>query len=259
MATVLIGKIDEFQPDQEPFSVYVERFELYAAANSLADDKKVPLFLTVLGGKIYNLLHDLFAPSNPKDQSFAAKLKDHFEPEPLIIAKRFHFHRRDQGPEESIAQYLAELRRLVSRCKFEAYLDEALRDRLVCGLRSDAIQRRILTEPSPTLACVVEIAQGMEAACQDTQSLKQTDTAVCKIMPRPPVSAVVGSTPTGKPCYCCGKAGHTSQSCSHKNTTCYFCQKRGHLPRVCNSRKKAHWVERMSSPKWVEQVAGHIK
>ena len=139
MAT--FGKIDEFQPDRETLSVYVERFERFAAANNVAEARKVPLFLTVLGGSTYSLLHNLFAPENPKDKSYAdivAKLKSHYEPEPLIIAQRFHFHRRNQGPEESIADYVAELRRLASRCKFDAYLDEALRDRLVCGLRSDA-------------------------------------------------------------------------------------------------------------------------
>ena len=39
MAT--FGKIDEFQPDRETLSVYVERFELFAAANNVAEARTV--------------------------------------------------------------------------------------------------------------------------------------------------------------------------------------------------------------------------
>ena len=138
------GQINEFRLENESFSVYLERFELFVLANSIADSKKVPLFLTVLGGNTYGLLHNLMAPDNPKDKSFetiTGVLKAHFEPKPLIIAQRFHFHRRDQAPGESVAEYLAELRCLASKCNFGAYLDEALRDRLVCGQWSETIQK----------------------------------------------------------------------------------------------------------------------
>ena len=245
MAT--FGKIDEFQPDRETLSVSVKRFELFAAANNVAEARKVPLFLTVLGGSTYSLLHNLFAPENPKDKSYAdivAKLKSHYEPEPLIIAQRFHFHRRNQGPEESIAYYVAELRRLASRCKFDAYLDEALRDWLVCGLRSDAIQKRVRTEASPTLARVLEIAQGMEAAHRDAEALQQTDSTapIGKIGPQP-ATRQADPTSKGKPCYRCGKGGHSPRSCVHRETVCHSCQRRGQLARVCKSRGKTQWID----------------
>ena len=45
-----LGSIGEFRAEAERFSVYVERFELFLAANGVPDSRKVPLFLTVLGG-----------------------------------------------------------------------------------------------------------------------------------------------------------------------------------------------------------------
>lgn len=108
------GKLDEFQQDQETWSVYVEHFELFAATNSVKEAKRVPMFLIMIGGKMYALLHNLFSLENRKDKSYAeivAKLKEHFEPEPMIIAQRFHFHRKNQGPNKSIADYIVELRR----------------------------------------------------------------------------------------------------------------------------------------------------
>ena len=85
-------------------------------------NKKVPIFLTSVGSETYGTLRNLLAPTNPKDKSFAdivAALKGHFEPKPLIIAERFHFHRRNQTSGEPIATYVAELCRLASKCEFK--------------------------------------------------------------------------------------------------------------------------------------------
>ena len=209
MAT--LGRLNEFWPDHEKFSVYVEQFELFVTVNGVKDEKKVPLFLTLLGGTTYGLLHDLFAPDNPKDKTYAnivEKLKNHFEPAPLIIAQHFHFHQRNQAPGESIAEYVAELRRLAATCMFEAYLEEALRDRLVCGLRSEVIQKRLLAEASLTLAHVLEIAQGMEVAHKGAQALKSSGSlAVGKVSHRPSHSKNKKLS-CEKSCYRCGKVGH---------------------------------------------------
>ena len=112
---------------------------------------------------------------NPKEKSFDALinvLKKHFEPKPLIIAKKFTFHLRNRSPNKSILEYMAELRRLAVHCEFGNYLDQALRDQLICGLRSENIQKRHLTETDLTLAQAAELAQGMEAAHQNTQLMK---------------------------------------------------------------------------------------
>ena len=61
-------------------------------------------------------------------------LRKHYEPNIVVIAERFHFHQRCQGPEESIAKFLAELHRLATHCGFGGPLDDARRDRLVCSL-----------------------------------------------------------------------------------------------------------------------------
>ena len=134
------------------------------------------ILLTAIGGETYALLTSLLSPAKPHDQTCAeitAVLKAHFEPKPIIIAERFHFHRRHQGANETIAEYVAELRHLASTCEFKDYLDQALRDRLVCGLRHEATQKRLLTEPKLTLTKAIEIAQSLEAAEQNSQKIKE--------------------------------------------------------------------------------------
>ena len=55
-------------------------------------------------------------------------LKAHYDPKPLVIAERFLFYRRDQTAEESVSEFLVELRRLASHCEYGQFLDDALLD-----------------------------------------------------------------------------------------------------------------------------------
>lgn len=69
--------------------------------------------------------------------------------------------------------HVAELRRLSATCEFGTFLNEALRDRFVCGLNDESCQRRLLTDAKLTLIKAVEIAQGMETAWKTTLSSKE--------------------------------------------------------------------------------------
>ena len=134
------GQMSEFQSETESLKSYVERAKIFFAANEIPDDKQPAVFLSVIGGKTYALLRSLLAPDLPQDQTLediVAALESHFDPKLIVIAERFHFHRRNQLPNESVAVYVAELRRLSTHCDFREYLKEALRDRLVCGLRNE--------------------------------------------------------------------------------------------------------------------------
>ena len=128
----------------------------------------------MVGSKPYSLLRGLVSPELPKDKTYdelVDLLKKHFDPEPIVIAERFHFYQRNQKPGESIADYLAALRRLASRCKFGAFLTEALRDKLICGMHSENIVKVLLTKANLTLDKAMEISQAMEAAATQSKEL----------------------------------------------------------------------------------------
>ena len=85
-------------------------------------------------------------------------LQEHFEPTRVIIVERFHNHRRSQATSEIWSEKLS------THCEFGKYLNKALRDRLVCGLRSEAIQHCLLSETDLKFSRVFEFARCMEAA-----------------------------------------------------------------------------------------------
>src|SRR5207253_8470355 len=125
---------------------YCERLDQYFIANDLVDkpEKQRAILITCIGGESYSLLRNICAPVTPASKSYAELIKlmkEHLSPKPLVIAERFHFHMRTQGDKESVAQFVALLKSLTEFCDFAAFRKDALRDRLVCGLRSTAIQK----------------------------------------------------------------------------------------------------------------------
>ena len=57
---------------------------------------------------------------------------------------------------------MVELKRLALECAFRVFLEEALQDRLVCGLRNVQLQKKLLAERELTFQKAFEMAQSME-------------------------------------------------------------------------------------------------
>lgn len=64
-------------------------------------------------------------------------------PKPSVIVERFKFHSKVRQQGQSVTSFVADLRRLTEHCDFGTTLDDMIRDRLVCGINDDRIQRRL--------------------------------------------------------------------------------------------------------------------
>ena len=143
----LIGKIDEFQEGKEEWPQYIERLNLYFIANEITSEaKKQATLLTVIGASSYKLLRNLVSPAKPADKKYeelVTAMNNHHCPVPSEIVQRCKFNSRFRMENESIADFMASLRSLAEFCNYGGTLDHMLRDRLVCGVRNDRIQRRL--------------------------------------------------------------------------------------------------------------------
>ena len=86
----VIGSVGEFQPEAESISAYVERVEMFFAANSVPSERKVAVFLSLVGAKTFSLVRSLVAPAKPSERSFnqlTEVLKAHFS-KPVVIAEQ---------------------------------------------------------------------------------------------------------------------------------------------------------------------------
>ena len=123
------GSLREFNPETDRISSYLERASLYFSANDIAGAKHVAVLLSSIGPRTNVLLSDLFASDKSSSKSFkqiSEALINHYKPQRVTIAERFHFHKSDQATGESIADFDAALRNLAAHCNFSTSLDDAL-------------------------------------------------------------------------------------------------------------------------------------
>ncbi|UYV78069.1 SLC35B1, partial [Cordylochernes scorpioides] len=96
----------------------------------------MPILLTLIGPETFSMARSLAAPTplNEIDYSKLIKLlPGYFCPKAKVIVQIYHFNKRNQGTE-----YLPI--KLSENCEF-IDLDDRLRDRLVCGLRNEYLEK----------------------------------------------------------------------------------------------------------------------
>jgi len=71
---------------------------------------------------------------------------------------------------------------MATHCGFGNFLDQALRDRFVCGLHHQGTQKRLLSESDLTLTKATEIAHSGEAAEKQVLQFKDTSSAPVMLM-----------------------------------------------------------------------------
>ncbi|TWW72848.1 hypothetical protein D4764_15G0002420 [Takifugu flavidus] len=123
-------------------------------------------------------MRNLVSPAKPGDKTFdelVKLLKDHFNPKPSEIVQRCKFNSRYRKQGETVMEFVAVLRKLAQDCNYGDKLSEMIRDRLVCGIVDDRIQRRLLSEPDLTFDKALKLAQAIETACKDVKDLQSPE------------------------------------------------------------------------------------
>ena len=273
-----LGKIEEFNPASTGINRYLERLEQYFEANSVPADsgdshKRRAILISVIRAKAYDILSDLCSPTAPLAKTYtqlSTILKNHFAPQKLVIAERYRFHNCIQREVESVSTFVTSLKHLASTCRFGAHLNEALRDRLVCGLRNKETQKKLLTEEH-TFDSALKVALSTVAAEKDVAAFSQDGTTPINKVDsgnrrdarppkrrKPPGKAQGKSLPPGhknnnstSECLSCGKMGYACSQCKYRNYTCHSCGRAGHITEACKSKpQKVNKVEEpVTSPR----------
>lgn len=228
----VIGHLGPFDVSTS-WSNYQERLEFFFEANDIVDvGKKRAILLTQFGASAYEVLRSLVTPQGPKDftyEQLVVKLKNHFNPKPNEIIERFNFNKRTQKKGESIADFVADLRKLSKFCNFTE-LNNMLRDRVVCGATDEDLQKKLFAEPNLTFDRAYELALAAETAQKNVEEVRiTTEYAVAAVGQRKEES-------NHNPCYHCGKK-HDGKTCRFKDVTCNYCGKKGHIKAACFKKK----------------------
>lgn len=265
-----------FVLSEEDWESYSERLEEYFVAEDItAAEKKRAILISAIGKDTYRVLKNLCEPKKPstfKYEELTGKLCTHFAPVPSAIAERDIFNRRKQREGETVAEFAAELRKLTHHCKYGAFLDNALRDRLVVGLADQSITRALYLEADDlTFEGALKIAISHEKAAGNLiesgagrernffvmsssgNGKAETEAEVMRIRQQQQQrrrregmqrsdqqqAATRGEQSRGEPstpCPCCGRPGHNVQRCRFRNYRCHQCHQVGHLKVMCRDK-----------------------
>ena len=164
----------------------------------------------------------------PTDHSFSKLvelMERHRNPKPSVIVRRYNFNTRMKQPGESVADYTAELQKIVEHCSFGATLEDMLRDRIVCGISDPQLQRRLLAESELTYKTAFEIAQLWETTGTNTRDLQKSQASnstvnrVVKPEQLTKKSQAVPGNPNNTTYNHCG-GQHLASHCKYKQSKC---------------------------------------
>lgn len=245
----LIGNIEAYVLGDD-FKLYKERLEHFLELNKITDDTpKINVLASFGGADLYKVLYSLTQPkkvTEHKYEELITKLETHFAPKRNIVAESFKFNKRDQKQGETIAEYIVELKTMAQSCDFGNFLDRALRDRFICGVSNESIQRRLFNDSElKTFEKACDAALMMETTKSDMEFIHSGATNFVG------KGSFQGHTASksksdAKPSY--GKSNGDGQRSNNggrgtftpgdRRVVCFACGHAGHISRFCERRKQ---------------------
>ena len=136
-------------------------------------------------------------------------------------------------------------------CEYGEKTPEMIRDRLVVGIRDEAMSRKLQLDPDLTLETAKKKIRQEKAVREQQQSLKETDMVGIEEINRyqarwkDQTSKIRGDQrPQGRQCTRCGRSNHPKDRCPAKDVSCHRCGRKGHYSNQCYSRRLAELLVR---------------
>ncbi|XP_055308027.1 uncharacterized protein LOC129572134 [Sitodiplosis mosellana] len=161
---------EKFDREKILWSRWQKRLESAFIINETPEDKKLHLLLHHIGyATYYNTLCDKLSPDEPEKKNYEDVCKvliEVFDPKPLEIVENYRFHLSRQLEHQSVDEFAIELIKVALNCNFGTYLNTALRNQFVFGLKNKAIRSRLLEQTDLDLGKAIKIARQMELSDQ---------------------------------------------------------------------------------------------
>ncbi|GFN86919.1 hypothetical protein PoB_001342500 [Plakobranchus ocellatus] len=150
----------------ERWRVWQESIELYfdLAMKSSTEAEKCKAVLYIIGEegrKIHNTW-TLSEEERDKVQPLLKKFKEYCTPRNNIILERYKFNSRVQKPDETVDQFVVDLRQMAKTCQFGVLEEDMVRDRIVVGMYSKTMKERLLRESDLTFKIALDLCRAAE-------------------------------------------------------------------------------------------------
>lgn len=168
----MIGSIDHYIVGKS-FSNYIERFEILCNLNKVTAETKKSWFISLSGDDVFDEIKLLFPYQEVNTLQYddiIKKLKTRCDKTDPILMKRYHFYNRSQGHNESGENFVLAIKLLAEGCNFKDFKNEAIRDKLILGLRDSDLQHKLLMEDEIDLAAVEKTIVSAELAVKQRKT-----------------------------------------------------------------------------------------
>lgn len=274
----LFASLRPFDPSEISLSGWLQLFNEFCAVNQIAleppannnglipHNRRRALFLSYVGHRAYEALRSDCLPHMPNHfsiQQLTALLKVRYEPPGMTTTSRFTFQGRNQRQDESAAEYIAQLQLLAARCDFGMYYFDAMRDKLVSGIRSNECRIKLLAIPDLTFDRAKDFVIQDDAVRAEARLIAQANVnaSVNAAVPSGFRTRRSGRGPNNQggqahgsqkgqikstqrswgPCFRCTRK-HDATTCPAKAWKCFSCQAVGHIAnsKACKKSRKQH-------------------
>ncbi|CAC5366984.1 unnamed protein product [Mytilus coruscus] len=202
------------------------------------------------------------------------KFEDYCTSKKNATVIRHRFNTRVQSSNESIDQYLTDLKLIAKNCEFEHLKDGLIRDRIVCGTNSSRVKERLLREDGLTLDKAVGICRADDESRKQMKTLNKEEQIHALSMLRRKTQNQRNTSYEGNAKKCPSRRDHdrresnSSLSCGKRRTTherrncpaygkkCHKCKKPNHYQKFCKSKfsKSVHGLNEYSSCESKEKI-----
>ena len=138
------------------------------------------LFITCVGKDALPIVNSLpYAAESDRDDltKILELLEAYCVGDEQVTFERYKFYQRVQGETESADEFIAALRTLVQTCNFvidgKDFSRQMIRDRIVCGMRNNAVRRKLLAIADVGLDKCVQEIKSAEVAAGHAQKMDQ--------------------------------------------------------------------------------------
>ena len=237
---------------KENFRKFKQQFEIYITAAGIKDktaDIQCATLLHVIGPDAVEIFNTFkwnedgdTAGDDKKVDKILGKYEKYCNPQCNVTYERHQFNIRNQNEGESIDAYVTDLRIKSKSCEFGDLADSLLRDRLVCGVKKDTVQSRLLRETDLTLQKAIDICRAAETSSQQLKAMQSmsaegnVDIVKKKVFKNKPSKSAENQAVTLQICGKCGYK-HEPRKCPAFGKVCKNCNKRNHFAKECKSKK----------------------
>jgi hypothetical protein len=131
-------------------------------------------YLTALALKIYNTFKFKSGKEKTSFASIQAKFTAYFAPTINVTYERYIFFSRDMREEDSVDEYVTQLKQLSENCEIGTLSESLIKDRLVLGIRDKNVKDRLLRKKNLDLVKAVEICKAAEITNKQMEILCTT-------------------------------------------------------------------------------------